>query len=140
MAYLGLEEQIQAVRSRDPRYGQSAYFFVLEALDYTIANLDRYDREGTERHVDGVELADGICEYAVFRFGPLADKVFSHWGITTSADLGEIVFNMVDCGLLNSRPDENKEDFDGAFDFKDRFDIAAAVAVDWEDLAWELTP
>jgi len=137
MAYLGLEEQIQEVRSRDPRYGQPAYFFVLEALDYTIANLGRYDRGGRERHVDGTELAQGICQYAIFRFGPLADRVFARWGVRSSGDLGEIVFNMVECGLLNSRPDETKEDFDGAFDFGERFQPAAGIEVDWDDLRWE---
>ena len=137
MAYLGLEEQIQEVRSRDPRYHQAAYFFVLEALDYTIANLGRYDRGGEERHVDGTELALGIGRYAIFRFGPLADRVFARWGVSTSDDLGEIVFNMVDCGLLNSRPEETRADFAGAFDFGERFSPAAGIEVDWDDLRWE---
>ncbi len=137
MAYLGLEEQIQEVRTKDPRYRREAYFFLLEALDFTLDMLGRYDLEGEERHVGPREYLEGIREYAVFKFGPLAGLVLRKWGVRTTEDLGEIVFNMVDCGLLHSRPQDRKEDFRGIFDFEEAFSFKEALRIDWEDLAWE---
>ncbi len=137
MAYLGLEEQIQEVRTKDPRYRREAYFFLLEALDYTIDSLGRYDLDGEERHVEPREYLEGIREYAVLRFGPLAGLVLKKWGIRSTADMGEIVFNMVDCGLLHARPGDRKEDFEEVYDLEEAFSLRAATLIDWGDLAWE---
>ena len=137
MAYLGLEEQIQEVRTKDPRYRREAYFFLLEALDYTIDSLGRYDLDGEERHVGPREYLEGIREYAILRFGPLAGLVLRKWGVRSTADIGEIVFNMVECGLLHSRPQDRKEDFREAYDFDRAFSLEASVRIDWDDLAWD---
>jgi len=137
MAYLGLDEQIQEVRTKDPRYSREAYFFLLEALDYTIDRLGRYDLEGEERHVGPREYLEGIREYAIFQFGALAGLVLRKWGVHSTGDMGEIVFNMVDCGLLHSRPQDRKEDFEDVFDFDRAFSLGAGVEIDWDDLAWD---
>ncbi len=127
MPLTGLEAQIQEVRTRDPRYKKEAYFFVLEALDFTLAKLERYDQEGEHRHVSGRELLYGIREYGLSRFGPLAGMVFRRWGVTKTGDFGEIVFNLVDCGLLHSRPEDSKDDFQDVYDFEEAFDTGLAV-------------
>ena len=91
-----LEDKIQGLRRRDRRYSRNAYYFVLDALDWTIAELGRDEKAGEERHVGGRELLLGIKEYASLQFGPMAPLVFERWGVRRSSDFGEVVFNLVD--------------------------------------------
>ena len=51
-----LEDKIQSVRRRDRRFSRHAYYFVLDALDYTMSTLGRDALTGEERHVGGREL------------------------------------------------------------------------------------
>jgi uncharacterized repeat protein (TIGR04138 family) len=94
--------------------------FVREALDYTQKNIGK-DNRGRIRHVTGQELLNGIRDYALAQFGPMAMTVFEEWGITTGRDFGEIVFNMVDCGLLAKTDADRRADFDGSYDFHEAF-------------------
>ena len=103
-----LEEKIVALSQRDPRYARSGYLFVLEALDSTIARLTE---DGRNRHIGGRELLAGIRDLARERFGPLAKEVFNHWGILSTEDFGQVVFNMISIGLLQRRPQDSLSEF-----------------------------
>jgi len=78
-------------------------------------------RGDAPRHVTGKELLEGIREYALKQFGPLAMFVLNEWGIHRTEDFGEIVFNMVDAGLLLKTKDDKKEDFANGYDFEEVF-------------------
>lgn len=113
------------IRLRDARYDERAYLFVLAALEFCQQRLPE------RRHLAGQELAAGCRDLALARYGVLARTVLEHWGIRTTADLGEVVFTLVDLGLLMSQPNDSKEDFVGAFDFHEAFD---------RDYPWNVTP
>ena len=76
-----LEEKIQNVRRRDRRFSRNSYYFVLDALDYTMTHFGRDRLTGEDRHVGGKELLVGIKEYAAEQFGPMAAIVFERWGV-----------------------------------------------------------
>lgn len=116
-----LEEKIQGVRRRDRRFSRHAYYFVLDALDYTMTHLGREQMNGEERHVGGKELLAGIQEHASEQFGPMAALVFERWGVRRSGDFGEIVFNLIDGGLLSRRAQDSRLDFCDGFDFESTF-------------------
>jgi uncharacterized repeat protein (TIGR04138 family) len=116
-----LEEKIQTVRRRDRRFSRHAYYFVLDALDYTMSRLGRDALTGEERHVGGRELLGGIQEYAADQFGPMAALVFDRWGVRRSGDFGEIVFNLIDAELLSRRPSDSRLDFVDGLDFRETF-------------------
>jgi uncharacterized repeat protein (TIGR04138 family) len=116
-----LEEKIQNVRRRDRRFSRHAYYFVLDALDWTMSELGREQLVGEERHVGGRELLTGIREYAATQFGPMAALVFERWGVRGSADFGEIVFNLIDAELLSRRPSDTRLDFVDCTDFRETF-------------------
>jgi uncharacterized repeat protein (TIGR04138 family) len=63
-----------------------------------------------------------VREIALERYGPMARTVLEHWGIHATDDLGEIVFALVDCGILIKQDDDRKEDFRGVFDFEEAFE------------------
>jgi uncharacterized repeat protein (TIGR04138 family) len=116
-----LEEKIQSVRRRDRRFSRQAYYFVLDALDFTMTRLGREQLTGEERHVGGRELLGGIKEYASEQFGPMAALVFERWGVRRSSDFGEIVFNLIDAELLSRRPSDSRLDFVDGVDFRETF-------------------
>jgi len=111
-----LEKVLDKILEKDPRYAPDAYKFLLEALDYTTEKLGRHG------HVSGQELLDGIRLYGLEQFGPMARLVFEHWGVRTCEDFGEIVFNLIDAGILGKSEEDSKEDFKGGYDFREAFD------------------
>ncbi len=113
-----LEKRIDEIRQRDRRYSARAFFFVLEALDFTIEELSQRRRD---RHITGKELLMGIRDLARERFGPLAKDVFQQWGILCTEDFGEIVFKLCGAGLLQRRAQDSKQDFEDGFDFDRTF-------------------
>ena len=55
-------------------------------------------------------------------FGPLAPAVFRSWRVRRTEDFGEIVFNLVEHGLLGKTENDAREDFAGGFDFDQAFE------------------
>lgn len=120
MQEVSFEEALDLIQARDPRYTRDAYLFVREALDYTQKRVGKENR-GRVRHVSGQELLDGIREYALTQFGPMTTMVLDEWGIRGCSDFGEIVFNMVEIGLLAKTEKDSRADFEGGYDFFDAF-------------------
>jgi uncharacterized repeat protein (TIGR04138 family) len=107
---------LDRLRERDPRFHETAYLFVLSALHYVIERLPE------PRHISGRELTEGARDLAIERFGPMARTVLEHWGIRQTADVGAIVFALVDCGVLIRQEEDALDDFANVFDFDDAFE------------------
>ena len=69
----------------------------------------------------GRNCSCGIRGFALAQFGPMAMTVFEEWGIHQCRDFGDIVFNMVENGLLAKTEKDNRADFDGGYDFYEAF-------------------
>ena len=110
----------RAICERDPRYDPEAYLFIRESLDFTVRNLER-PAEGEKRHVSGQELLEGIRQYALQEFGPMALTVLNTWGIRQTEDFGNIVFNLVEAGKLGETDDDRLEHFADGYDFHEAF-------------------
>jgi uncharacterized repeat protein (TIGR04138 family) len=104
------------IRLRERRFDERAYLFVLAALEYHQARLTE------RRHISGRELAEACRDLAIERYGVLARIVLEHWGIRSSADIGDVVFTLVDLELLMSQPTDSREEFADVFDFDRVFD------------------
>lgn len=113
-------EMINSICAKDGRYAPDAYVFVRQALDITVKALDK-PRQGAGRHVKGQELLEGIRTHALQEFGPIARTVFRTWGVHTTEDFGEIVFNLVENGVLGKTDGDSKGDFKNGYDFQDAF-------------------
>ena len=120
MQELTFESTLALVLTKDPRYPRDAYIFVKDALDHT-QKIVLKENKGEMRHVSGQELLIGIRDYALAQFGPMTKMVFEEWGIKRCEDFGEIVFNMVEIGLLGKTEKDSREDFAGGYDFDDAF-------------------
>ena len=49
----------------------------------------------------------------------LAKNVLNEWGVHTTGDFGEIVFNLIDIGQMKKTDHDRREDFENVFDFDD---------------------
>ena len=103
------------IRLRDARFHEHAYLFVLSALEYCQTRLPE------RRHIAGRELAAACRDFALDRFGVLAGLVLDYWGVRSTADLGDIVFTLVDLGLLISQPTDTRDEFVDVYDFEQAF-------------------
>ncbi len=112
------EEILDQLQERHPRFHAKAYFFVLAALHSVIQRLER------PRHIAGRELAIGVKDLALERYGPMARSVLGHWGIHTTEDVGRVVFALVEQGILVKQDEDRLEDFAGVFDFEDAFELS----------------
>lgn len=120
MKKLSFQEALVLIVNEDPRYDVQAYHFMREALDFTIKLLEK-PAEGPGRHVTGGELLEGIRQFALKDFGPMAKTVLNSWGVQRCEDFGELVFNLVNKGVLGKTEEDRKEDFAGGYDFEAAF-------------------
>ena len=117
-----MQEKITAMLDGDARYGWEAYQFAREALEYTQKRLGRrVQGQGPpteEQHLSALELSEGLRDLAAERYGPLAGAVLRNLAIDNTSDIGEIVWNLVNCGLLLKSKKDRKEDFQELFDLQ----------------------
>ncbi len=110
------EDVLTRLRQLNPRYTESAYLFLLSALQHTIDRLDE------PRHINGQELAEGCRNLAIEQFGPMARTVLEYWGIHSTTDMGEVVFALIECRVLIKEDSDCRDDFQNVFDFEEAFE------------------
>lgn len=102
-------------------YHPSAFKFVYSALRFTQEELGRDRRSEVSGHITGPELLDGVRKLALQHFGMLSVTVFKSWGVTSTADFGHIVFEMIEAGEMRRTPNDQLSDFIGIYDFEKAF-------------------
>lgn len=127
--------QLLEIAKRDSRFAYEAYEFLFEALTFTQSQLGRAmpakaESVGPEHHVSGAELVNGYLGLARHQFGRMGRTVLRIWGINSTGDIGEIVFNLIEAGLLG------KADADQRSDFQDLCDLDTAL-VDSYEICWD---
>lgn len=120
MRHISFEEGVAQIVRENPRFAAEAYFFIREALDFTTRLLKK-PSDGPDRHVSAAELLDGVRQYALQEYGPLAMTVLNAWGIRSCADIGQVVFALVNKEFLGKTEQDSIRDFDGGYDFDAAF-------------------
>lgn len=109
------ESKYLDIAQRYRRYKPNAYRFTHDAVRHTVHRI------GGVRHVSGREVLAGIRDLAVSRFGPMAKTVFEQWGIRKTEDFGEIVFQLIEEGILGKAETDKRSDFARGYDFDEAF-------------------
>jgi uncharacterized repeat protein (TIGR04138 family) len=137
-AMLDPSHPIAQLLKEDSRFEFEAYVFVFEALSYAqnvlrlggdlpselpeIKELPAEQQEETpERHISGQELCESIRLFALEQFGYMAKPVLDGWGIHSTGDFGEIVFNLIRIGQMKKTKHDCREDFEDVYDFEVAF-------------------
>ena len=115
------EETVQIAVERDPRYDFDAYVFLREALDHTLKTGRKGKASDQPRHVRGPELLAGFRDLALEQFGPMALTVLETWGVRSTDDVGEMVFNLIEVGAFGRTAQDSKDDFKAGYDFREAF-------------------
>jgi uncharacterized repeat protein (TIGR04138 family) len=131
MTELNLEEKLQDIADLQAKYDVEAYKFIFDSLDYVLVSNGKYQYASGDRHVSVEQLLDGIKDFALEQFGPLSRIVLEEWGIYCTEDIGEIVFDLVDGGLLNKQESDDKRDFSRGFSFREVFEENYVPEIPW---------
>ena len=133
MNMLDPEHPIAKLLREDRRYRLEAYAFVFEALHYAqqVLHLGRPcpteplpgETEPPEPavHVSAQELCQAARQLALEQYGLMAKHVLNSWGLYSTSDIGEIVFNLLRIGQMRKTPSDRREDFDNLYDFDEAF-------------------
>jgi uncharacterized repeat protein (TIGR04138 family) len=150
---MNFRDELARIIAGDPRYSIEAYAFVLEALNYAkyvklkakardrgksrskeadrqrLPSAQESKKTRVSGHVTGQELCDSIRKLALRQFGSMAATVLDHWGVRSTSDIGDIVYNLIAAGDLEKTPNDSRTDFDEVFDFdtalKPKFSLPA---------------
>ena len=120
MAKINFAEVVEQICEKDLRFSSDAYHFVQEGLNHTLKSLKRGTQQA-HRHVSGQELLQGLREFALKEYGPMSKAVLNEWGIKTTDDIGQIVFNLVNASVLGKNETDSPSDFKNVFTFDDAF-------------------
>ena len=142
---MSFRDELARVIANDPQYSIEAYAFILEALDpgrqlkLKGRGRDRAASETTKTsgetqpthptsgkpriagHVNAGELCDAVRKLALRQYGMLGGTVLAHWGVRSTSNIGDIVYNLIAAGDLEKTDRDARSDFDNVFDFKTAF-------------------
>lgn len=100
------DRKVDLLCAKDPRYHREVYYFIAEAVNFTVS------KKKARGHVSAAQLLEGIREFAVFKYGAVADIVMTHWGLSMESDAGNVVYLLISAHLLSASEDDRPEDFD----------------------------
>lgn len=103
--------------AKSTKYPVEAFEFVNRALE----NASNAGPEGAPSHVSGQELCWTLRDHALQSFGAQARQVLASWGVESCEDFGQIVYAMVDAGLIGKTERDSIRDFDGVYAFDQAF-------------------
>ena len=106
-------------------YAIDAFVFVQQCLGVVSDRAHGKKAKSGNRHVTGQQLACGMRDLSIERWGLLAGVVLNRWGIYSTLDFGRIVYAMIDAGFMAKTQDDSLEDFRNVYDFRAAFEPAA---------------
>jgi uncharacterized repeat protein (TIGR04138 family) len=134
-----LDPAISRLLEEDRRYPLAAYIFLYEALHFAqnvlglgnevpseplppgTLETEEDEEAASQRHVTGQELCEAIRQFALDQFGYMAKTVLNRWGICSTGDFGNMVFNLIRVGRMRKTPADRREDFDNVYQFDTAF-------------------
>jgi uncharacterized repeat protein (TIGR04138 family) len=121
----------------DRRYRLEAYEFLFNALKFAQEDLglgsdvpseplpgqeqEKEEPKKPQKHLTGQQLCEAIRIYALDQFGYMAKCVLGNWGIHSTSDIGEMVYNLIRVGEMRKTRQDRREDFDNVYDFDEAF-------------------
>jgi uncharacterized repeat protein (TIGR04138 family) len=134
MPILDPSHPLAKLLENDKRYKFEAYVFVFEALNFAHEKLGlgqehppeeeappeparKSGSKKAERHLTGQQLCEAVRQYALEQYGLMAKAVLNSWGVRSTGDIGNIVFNLIEAGQMRKTKQDRREDFENVYDF-----------------------
>jgi uncharacterized repeat protein (TIGR04138 family) len=137
-----MTSSLQAMRdllAEDKRYKLDAYQFIRESLQYAHEHMigelteDESGEKTGPRHVTGQQLCEACRLYGMEQYGYLTKMVLGNWGIKSTSDFGDLVYNLIRIEQMRKSESDQREDFDDVYDFEDAFEPEFELTVKDED-------
>lgn len=114
--------------AQQTHYPVDAFIFIQRGLDHTVRSIHGLmpkdiapEDDSQNRHISGQQLCEGIRQYAVGQYGLMARMVLRRFKIYTTEDFGNLVFAMVDAGLMRKTEEDAIADFIDVYEFSEAF-------------------
>ncbi len=101
----------------DTRYPLDAFFYVATTLRRLLDERGREQprKSGDDAHVTGRQLTLYLRDSLVREFAFLAPEVLAAWNISETMDFGNIIYDLVQVGLLSTSANDSRADFLNVF-------------------------
>ena len=106
-------DSFEDVVAKDSRYNARAYALLADVVHYLSGE------DG--RHCSGEDILDEFKERALDQYGPLTYTVLTEWGLQSTEDIGEMMFNLTESGRIQKDENDTPESFANGYDFKETF-------------------
>ena len=104
--------KIEELIAKNPRFSFESYEFIYASLTRAVHDM-KPDPQTRGRHASAAELVRACEQQARHAWGDNAKAHAQSLGFSTSSDIRDIVFYLVENGCLGRRKDDNRADFDG---------------------------
>ena len=94
--------------------------YPLESLLFVLNGLSNFDAQ-TNTHIDGAKLCWRLHDLTMRTYGSHARAQLAQWRIHTTLDFGNIVFGLIEQGLIGASETDRLEDFRNVFEFENQF-------------------
>ncbi|WP_397571527.1 Minf_1886 family protein [Schlesneria sp. T3-172] len=98
-----------------------AYLFINDALAVAQEAYGRDQQSETGGHILPRELLEGVKILGQRRYGMMAPVVLRSWGLNCTADVGRMVFELIELGEMKKTENDRFSDFVDAFTFEEAF-------------------
>lgn len=113
----GIEKQLDAMG--ETQYSREAYEFALEVLEYAPNYYDGLPSPPAFHRVNFHLTAEDYAHCYVLHAKEVFEQpleMLTTWGLKTSMDIGNVVYDLVAAGLMIEREGDSRDQFDGLFD------------------------
>jgi len=100
---------------KDPRFTIDAYLLLNDGLQLA------YQQTGRKTQIPATELLEAIRRLMAHRYGLMAKTVLCLWGIKSTDDIGQLILNLIQAGLLQQDTIDQFDQFHSAYDFETAF-------------------
>ncbi len=126
---LGFQEAVEKIVTRDQRYRHDAYLFLREVMDFSVKRQKKQRKELQPTHISATELLEAFRLLTLKEFGPMSLTLLQYWGIKNSNDIGYIIFNLIEAGVVGKTEDDTLAAFANGFDFEKAFVLPFQPAI-----------
>jgi uncharacterized repeat protein (TIGR04138 family) len=111
-------KSMEEVILTDGRYPPDAYNFLHDGLSRAVRQVHGIEMgQGEQKHVTGQEICFALRELAAERWGMLAETVLAKWNISRTDDFGNMVYLLIENGLMRKTDADSIDDFHAVYDF-----------------------
>lgn len=107
-----------SIKEKNGKYPEKAYLFAFKILKDLAKNNKNQQKS---ENIKAANLLITFRNYALNEFGPMTASVLQEWNICSCRDLGNVIFDLVNAGVLEKDETDRIEDFEEIYDFNEAF-------------------